>query len=223
MNTRLARALVRLYPRQWRERYGAEFAALLEEGSGGLGTALDVMISALGERISPIKGGVMTAETSRLEMWTERAPWMVFGLAPLGLLAAAYGLCLFILWSGWRMLLPSEQTPFVPVDGWALFYFGAGRFLYFWAPMVVCCAIACIAARPGVKALWPMAGMALIAVIGATVHVRASRPSLSEPGHVSMALTLWRPQHAAEMLLVSAVVHGLLRMRMRRVRAPYVG
>jgi hypothetical protein len=100
----------------------------------------------------------MTAETSRLEMWTERAPWMVFGLAPLGLLAAAYGLCLFILWSGWRMLLPSEQTPFVPVDGWALFYFGAGRFLYFWAPMVVCCAIACIAARPGVKALWADGG-----------------------------------------------------------------
>ena len=39
MNPKLARLLVRLYPRAWRERYGAEFAALLETGRGGVRTS----------------------------------------------------------------------------------------------------------------------------------------------------------------------------------------
>jgi len=58
MNRRLARALVRLYPTAWRRRYGAEFASLLEDGPGGLGAALNVVASALGERIfPPTRGG----------------------------------------------------------------------------------------------------------------------------------------------------------------------
>jgi hypothetical protein len=59
MNPRLARLLVRLYPRAWRERYGAEFAALLETGRGGLRAAVNVIWSALGERIFPTVGGIM--------------------------------------------------------------------------------------------------------------------------------------------------------------------
>ena len=46
--------------------------------------------------------------------------WAVFGLAPVGLLAVTYFVSLFVLWSGWRMFLPSERTPFVPVSGWAV-------------------------------------------------------------------------------------------------------
>jgi len=59
MNPRLARLLVRLYPRAWRDRYGAEFEALLETGRGGLRTAANVGWSALGERIFPALGGYM--------------------------------------------------------------------------------------------------------------------------------------------------------------------
>src|SRR5579863_708604 len=59
MNPRLACLLVRLYPHAWRKRYGAEFAALLESGSGGLGTAANVIWSALRERIFPTVGGNM--------------------------------------------------------------------------------------------------------------------------------------------------------------------
>ena len=59
MNPGLAHLLIRLYPRQWRERYGAEFEALLLDGDGGNRTLLNVVWSAACERISPTQGGNM--------------------------------------------------------------------------------------------------------------------------------------------------------------------
>ncbi len=62
MSPALARLLARLYPRPWRERYGEEFEALLLDGRGGLGTAGDVVWSAVCERISPTQGGKMNRD-----------------------------------------------------------------------------------------------------------------------------------------------------------------
>jgi hypothetical protein len=59
MNSRLARLLVRLYPRAWRERYGAEFEQLLQDGDSSLRTSANVIGSALYEHIVPTKGGNM--------------------------------------------------------------------------------------------------------------------------------------------------------------------
>jgi hypothetical protein len=53
MTPTLARCLVRLYPRKWRERYGQEFEALLENSSGGFRGLANVMWSALSERVVP--------------------------------------------------------------------------------------------------------------------------------------------------------------------------
>jgi hypothetical protein len=53
VSPRLARWLVRLYPRDWRVRYGAEFEALLRESRSGLRTVMDVLGSALHERVVP--------------------------------------------------------------------------------------------------------------------------------------------------------------------------
>jgi hypothetical protein len=55
----LALLLTRMYPRPWRERYGAEFEALLEDGDGGSRTLLNVIWSAVCERVSPTQGGTM--------------------------------------------------------------------------------------------------------------------------------------------------------------------
>ncbi len=217
MNRRLARALVRMYPRLWRERYGAEFVALLEEGPGGVGAVLNVVASALGERILPVVGGEMAAD-SRFENWSVRAPWAVFGIVPLGLLAAAYAIALFLLWSGWQTFLPYEKTPFVQVDGWGVAYFGVGRFLYFWSPLLVACAIAWMAARVRAKALWPVAGMLLIAWIGGAAQVKVSRPTLDEPGHVGMFLSMGHVGYAPYVLAVSMLVYLLLRLRRGRPR-----
>jgi hypothetical protein len=59
MNPRLAHLLVCLYPRDWRERYGEEFEALLLASRHGMGTPFNVAKSALLEHIFPIGGRKM--------------------------------------------------------------------------------------------------------------------------------------------------------------------
>jgi hypothetical protein len=60
MTPRFARWLVRLYPRDWRERYGEEFEALLQDGPGGFRALVNVLCSALRERVvTPITLGVV--------------------------------------------------------------------------------------------------------------------------------------------------------------------
>jgi hypothetical protein len=59
MNPSLARLLVCLYPRDWRERYGVEFEALLQDSRGDLRTSANIVKSALYERIFPTRGGNM--------------------------------------------------------------------------------------------------------------------------------------------------------------------
>jgi hypothetical protein len=54
--------LVRLYPRWWRERYGDEFAALLEDLRGDRSVVLDVVGGAAGARLrsrGPVRLGVL--------------------------------------------------------------------------------------------------------------------------------------------------------------------
>jgi len=54
MNPRCARALTRLYPKAWRDRYGVEFTQLLcEEGRAGVATFLNVLGMALREHLFP--------------------------------------------------------------------------------------------------------------------------------------------------------------------------
>jgi hypothetical protein len=59
MNPRLAHLLTRLYPRAWRERYGAEFEELLQTEGGGLRASANVIWSVLWEHIVPTQGGNM--------------------------------------------------------------------------------------------------------------------------------------------------------------------
>lgn len=218
MSPRLACLLVRLYPRAWRERYGAEFVALLESGSGGLRTpdrasartavrtAANVIWSALGERIFPTIGGNM--EQSRFRSWCVRAPWAMFGLAPLVLLMAAYAVACLILWSGWKMFLPGAETPFVPVDGPAIIYFQIGRLLYFTAPVLIGWAIALIAGRLKVNAVWPTVGWVVIGLIGGTVQVHTTRPAVSRgAGHVSIGFNLGASAQAIPDGLLHALVY----------------
>ena len=55
MNPTLARLLVRLYPRLWRARYGAEFESFLRSGEGDLLTSANVIRSALREHLLPTR------------------------------------------------------------------------------------------------------------------------------------------------------------------------
>jgi hypothetical protein len=56
--------LIRLYPRSWRERYGAEFEALLEERPLGPFDAADVLLAALDAHLH-LRGATGAAKSGR--------------------------------------------------------------------------------------------------------------------------------------------------------------
>ena len=127
----------------------------------------------------------------QLQSWCARAPWAVYAAAPLAALASGYFLACLILWSGWKILLPGTDTPFVHVDGFAVYYFGVGRILYYGMPILVGWGIVLLAARQRSGAAWPATGLLLVALIAGTARVHASGPA--DPGgvgHISMSLDL---------------------------------
>ena len=131
-------------------------------------------------------------EKRQFQSWAIRAPWAIFGLTPLLLLAAAWFAALFILWSGWQIFFPEADTPFVRIDGWReILYFNVGRMLYFSAPILIGWGIGLIAARQRLRALWPTVSLTLIALVGGTARVHASRTSVPDGlGHIRMDFTL---------------------------------
>ncbi len=62
MKPALARLLLRLYPRSWRDRYGEEFHSLLESSPGGLANTFNVLGAAIREHIFPTRGGSMNQQ-----------------------------------------------------------------------------------------------------------------------------------------------------------------
>jgi len=218
MNSWLARLLVRVYPPAWRERYGEEFEALLAAGPGGVRTVLDVVWAALCERVSPTKGDAMNGRLrlQRFDSWSVRAPWAIYGLAPVMLLGLAYFIALFVLWSGWRIFLAGQNSPFVPVYGLPEYYFGIGRMLYETAPLLIGWMVGIVEALRTRQTLWPAAGLALVAWMGGTAHVHASRLDSAGTGHVSMSFSLVPSASVAVILLVTLVPWILLRMKRAR-------
>jgi hypothetical protein len=130
-------------------------------------------------------------EQRQFQSWSARAPWAIFGLGPLCILAAAWFLALFILWSGWQIFMPGTSTPFVGLlDRWAMLYFGVGRLLYFGAPIFIGWLMGLVAARQRLNALWPTVGVGLIALIAGVAQVHANRPLSGGVGHVSLGFAL---------------------------------
>jgi hypothetical protein len=147
-------------------------------------------------------------EQRQLQSWSVRAPWAVFGLTPLLLLAGAWFVALFILWSGWQIFLPGADTPFGTgrVNGFANLYFQAGKAIYFGAPILVGWAIGLIAVRQRLKALWPMVGLVLIAWMGGTSQVQASRTTIPGVGHIRMHFAMGASVHG----LPDGLIHALV-------------
>lgn len=119
-------------------------------------------------------------EQHQFKAWSVRAPWAVFGLAPVLLLAAAWSVALFILWSGWQIFLPGADAPFgIAVHGVANLYFQLGKAIYLGSPILAGWGIGAIAARQRLNAAWPAVGLMLIAWMGGTGQVYARFTSAS--------------------------------------------
>ena len=111
------------------------------------------------------------------QSWSARAPWAAFGVAPLIILAVAWYVALFMLWSGWNVFLPESDTPFVRLQGLSVLFFGVARLIFFGAPVLIGWGVALIAARQRLTLLWPAVSLVLIALIGGAgrVHVSQTR------------------------------------------------
>jgi hypothetical protein len=131
-----------------------------------------------------------------------RAPWLIFGLVPLCLLASAYCAAFAILWSGWKIFLPDADTPFVRIDGLAILYFGAGRWLYYGAPIFIGWGIAFIAIRQRFTVVWPLVALILLASIGGMVRVHAGRAVPGGVRQISMGFIGSLPDISYELLHV---------------------
>lgn len=127
----------------------------------------------------------------QFQSWCTRAPWVMFSVIPLICLGAAYLIACFYLWWGWKVFLPGADTPFgalpAPTDSLANMYFQVGKFYYYSAPILVGWTIGIVATRQRLKALWPTVGLVLIAWMGATARIQASRTAVPRGlGNVSM-------------------------------------
>lgn len=132
-------------------------------------------------------------ERRELHAWSARAPWAIFGLAPIISLAAAYFIACFILWSGWKIFLPGADTPFgnyptpIPIYSFQNIYFQIGRFIYFTSPVLIGWGIGLVAARQRLTMAWPTFSLILVACMGGTAQIQASRTAVADGfGHISM-------------------------------------
>jgi len=132
----------------------------------------------------------------QFQSWSVRVPWAIFGLGPLVFLAVAYFVACLYLWVLWQVFLPGADTPFGhgnpgPVYGFQNICIQTGKFYYIGAPILVGWAILLLAARHRVMVGWPIVGSALVALMGATAQIHASRTAVPDRlGHISMSFTV---------------------------------
>jgi hypothetical protein len=100
--------------RRYLTELGEHLADLQTEEEGAGCSAVDAEAAALTRLGATDDLAKAMIAQRQFRSWSVRAPWAIFGLAPLVLLAGAYLLACFILWSGWKIFLPDAGMPFVP-------------------------------------------------------------------------------------------------------------
>jgi hypothetical protein len=155
-------------------------------------------------------------EQRQFQSWCARAPWVMFGFAPLICLGAAYLVACLYLWCGWKVFLPGADSPFgataAPTYSFDNIYFQVGKFYYLSAPILVGWTIGIVAARQRLKAVWPTLGVVLIAWMGATARIQAGRTAVPRGlGHISVDFFNFGPtsQTISESMLSAFVIFTL--------------
>ena len=162
----------------------------------------------------------------QFQSWSARVPWAIFSLGSLLILGTAYLLACLYLWCGWRIFLPGADTPFIrntgPIYDLENIYFQAGKLYYELLPVLVAWGIALIAVRQRMKMVWPIIASALIAWMGATAQIQASRTLVPGLGHISMkffilgdSLVEFRLLYALAIFTIGLLPYGLWRIQTR--------
>jgi len=199
-----------------------------EEQSQGLSPS-DARAAAL-TRLGSLKtlADAMTSQP-RLHSLSARAPWAVFSLTPLLLLAALWLISLCLLRLGWHLFMPVANTPFgsEPFPHTFLdphnIYFQLDRALYLGGPILAGWYMAFTAARQRVNTLWPILSLALLTLLAATSHVQANRLAVpSGLGNIRVDFAL-RPaaqnEYALLVLFVALAPYVLWKLRHRVLEA----
>jgi len=167
-----------------------------EEQTRGLSlsTAATAALARLGTTVT--LAHAMLAQP-RVRSLSARAPWAVFSLTPLLLLAALWFLSLCLLRLGWHLFMPSANTPFgtEPFPHTFLeprnLYFQLDRAIFFAGPTLVGWCMTATAARQRLKSLWPIVSLALLGLFTATAQVQANRDAIPAGfGHIRLTFAL---------------------------------
>jgi hypothetical protein len=211
---------VRRYLTELREHW-SDLTAEEERAGRNRAEAEAVALARLG-RVDDLARNII--ERPELRSWTARAPWVVLGAAPVLGLAAGWAMALLILWTGWTWFLRGSQTPFVPLHGFPIAYFGAGRMLYYYAPLLAGWGMILLAGRQRVQAISPvMVGSLVVALLGATGAVDV-RPPLVHGDTGDVGIRFFPPAsqfavasgHALLLFLLIALPYLVWRWRVSR-------
>jgi len=193
---------VRRYLTELREHW-ADLTAEEERAGRNPAEAATLALTRLG-RVDELARTMI--EQPELRSWTAQAPWAVLGAGPVLGLVAGWGIALLILWSGWTWFVQGSRTPFVPVHGFAVAYFGVGRMLYYSAPLLSGWGMIVLAGRQRLQTVWPVIlGSLAVALLGATGAVDVQPPVV--PGDTGRVGIQFFP---ASWQLPDAVGHALL-------------
>jgi hypothetical protein len=171
------------------KRFGHDTSAEKARAGRGLADAESAALVRLGKMDEL---AVAMIEKQHFQAWCARAPWAIFGPAPLVFLAAGYFVACTYLWSVWRTFLAGADTPFGhpnhgPIYGFQNICLRAGKFYYLGVPILVGWGVALIVALQRSKGLWPIVGSALVAIMGGASQVYASRTAVPGGlGHIRM-------------------------------------
>ena len=185
-----------------------------EEERAGRGRR-DAETAALARLGSPDQLAKAMVGQRQFKSWCARLPWAMFSVTPLVLLLLAYLFSSFILWSGWQLFLPAADTPFghssPAIYTLQNIYFQIGRMIYFTAPVVIGLAIGLVAIRQRLKAVWPMIGIALVAWMGGTAQIHASRSAVSpKVGNIALSFFVLPPDQRLSQSLLHVLMYFVL-------------
>lgn len=118
-----------------------------------------------------------------------RAPWAVFGIAPVAVIAGAFVITMFLLWLG-ATLIGNEILGWDPrgnpiIHPWQALWFRLQDFVEQVLPVLAGWGIAALAVRHRTPLVWPLTGLTLIALIRALPPwFLLTHLDLDKPGNV---------------------------------------